>query len=470
MDYRTDLIIVGGGAAGLSAAVTATESGLSVLLLEKEAEVGGSSLMSGGSLCFAGTDIQAEHGVEDSEQLLYDDLRRVGGNENEPDVVRAYTRNQKEVYDWLRGQGVPFASSLRVSPGNSRRRTHTADPATFIPILLEKAVSTNLLKIVYGARTERLIIEPHTRRVIGAEVGGEEPFMAYSRHGVVLASGGFTRAPDLIRRFAPAFSRARFSGGAGNTGDGLLMAWKLGADILDVAFIQGNYGTHPEAKGNAVVHAVFKGAIAVNSLGNRYVDESVSYKRHSDACMAQPGQVTYQVFDQKIFERGDDAIPTFSFKSRLGIGEILSGSTVAELAAEIGVPVANLEGPIERYNANVEAGRDADFGREAAGGGGGPLVKIDEAPYYAYPSTVVVLGTYCGIRIDGDMRVIDVLGEEIAGLYAAGEIVGGFHGRGEIPGAALGKALVFGRLAARNAYEAGPYDLPMSNSSFGTAS
>ena len=460
MDYRTDLIVIGGGAAGLSAALTAAESGFDVLLLEKEGDIGGSSLMSGGSLCFAGTDIQAENGVSDSAQTLYEDLRRVGGNENEPDIVRAYTSNQLEVYGWLRGHGVPFAPTVRVSPGNSVRRTHTANPATFIPLLLEKALATNRLKIVYGARTERLITDSQSKRVTGAEIGGSDPFFAYARYGVILASGGFTRAPDLIRRFAPNFSKARFSGGSGNTGDGLLMAWKLGADILDVAYIQGNYGTHPDAKGNAVVHPVFKGAIAVNKRGNRYVDESISYKEHSDACMAQSGHVTYQVMDQSIFEKGDDTLPSFSFKSRLAIGEMLSADSLADLARQIGVPPANLEDTVERYNNGVQAGEDRDFGRTEAGGGGGPLVKIERGPFYAYPSTVVVLGTYCGIRVDGALRVVDVLGEDIPGLYAAGEIVGGFHGRGEIPGAALGKALIFGRVAARNAIEAGPCHLP----------
>jgi fumarate reductase flavoprotein subunit len=405
-----------------------------------KAIIGGSSILSGGSFCLAGTDIQEENGIKDSEAVLFDDLRRAGGNINDPDVVRAYTGNQVETYTWLRDLGVQFGSTLRDSHGNSVRRTHSITPSAVLPLLLAKAEATGLVEIIYGARAWRLVTAPESERVIGVEVDGENPFTARARFGVVLASGGFTRAPDIIQRFAPAFSAARVSGGKGNTGDGLLMAWKLGADLLDFGFIQGNYGVHAGSTSNVVVHPIFKGGIAVNNRGIRYVDESVSFKMHSDACMAQPGKVTYQIFDQGVMDRSDDSLPSFSFRSRVSTGEILMAESLTKLANLIGVPPGNLVNTVERYNAAVDAGGDPEFGRQAITSAGEPLVKIETGPFYAYPATVVILGTYCGVKVDGSMRVIDVIGMEIEGLYAAGEIVGGFHGRGEIPGAALGKA------------------------------
>lgn len=451
MDRKTNLIVVGAGGAGLTAALTAAEAGLSVLILEKEGEIGGSTVMSGGSFALAGTDIQEANSIADTPSLLFDDLRRYGGNENDPDVVRAYTENQADTYAWLRGLGAKFAPTVRDSPGNSVRRTHTITPSAVIPLLLEKALATGLVDIVYGARAWKLTTDPTTGRATGVAVEGEEPFAAYATHGVVLASGGFTRSPELIKRFAPAFASARVSGGKGNTGDGLLMAWKLGADLLDVGHIQGNFGVHPAGKSNAVVHPIYRGAIVVNKNGNRYVNEAITFKMHSNACMAQPGRITYQIFDQGVMDKSDDSMPSFSFKSRVATGDVLKADTLAELAGMIGVPPENLENTLDRYNAGVDAGVDRDFGRTEIAPGIGPRVKIRTAPYYAFPSSVVILGTYCGIRVDGAMRVIDVLGMEIDGLFAAGEVVGGFHGHGEIPGAALGKALIFGRLAARSA-------------------
>ena len=451
MERHADLIVIGSGAAGLSAALTAAELGLSVLVLEKEGVIGGSSLMSGGSLCFVNTDIQSANGVTDSQDRLREDLLRVGGGYSKPEVVEAYVANQTKVYEWMRSIDIPFASGLKASPGNSVLRTHTSVPTTFIPILHDKALATGKVEILYGAHALKLVTDFSTGRVSGVEVWSDDLSEVHARHGVILATGGFTRAPDLIGRFSPNFAHARVSGGAGNTGDGLLMAWKLGADILDTAFLQGNFGVHPEGKSNAVVHPIFKGGIAVNSRGHRYVDESISYKRHSEACLAQPGHVTYQIFDQTIFDRGDDSNPFFSFKSRLGLGEVISAESLEGLAGKLGIPAENLAFTVARYNAGVDAGRDGDFGREQVGNNGGPLVKIETGPFYAYPSTVVILGTYCGIRVDSSMRVVDVFEEPIPGLYAAGEIVGGFHGKGEIPGAALGKALVFGRVAAQSA-------------------
>jgi fumarate reductase flavoprotein subunit len=456
MDRETNLIVIGAGGAGLTAALTAAEAGLSVLLLEKEGDVGGSTLMSGGSFALAGTDIQEANGIADTAASLFDDLRRYGGNENVPDVVRAYTENQAETYAWLRGLGAKFAPTVRDSPGNSVKRTHTITPSAVIPLLAEKAKATGLVETVYGARAWKLNTDPATGRVTGVDVEGEDPFTAHATHGVIVASGGFTRAAELIKRFAPSFATARVSGGKGNTGDGLLMAWKLGADLLDVGHIQGNFGVHPAGKSNAVVHPIYRGGIVVNKNGNRYVNEAITFKMHSNACMAQPGKVTYQIFDQGVMNKSDDSLPTFSFKSRVATGDVLKADTLAELAGMIGVPPENLASTIERYNTGVDGGIDRDFGRTEIAPGVGPRVKIETAPFYAFPSSVVILGTYCGIRVDGAMRVIDVLGMEIEGLFAAGEVVGGFHGHGEIPGAALGKAFIFGRVAAKSAVTLAP--------------
>lgn len=455
MDRETDLIIVGAGAAGLSAALTAVELGLKVIILEKRAVIGGSSILSGGSLAFAATDIQSQLGIDDGDDLLFRDLREVGQQENDEAIVTAYVAHQAETYRWLKETGVNFAPTVKLSPGSSVARTHTADPAIFLPLLLDRIEGSGRAEILYGAHVEFLETEESGRSISGVTVGGSDSGSIRARLGVILASGGFTRSPDLIHRFSPRYSGGRVSGGVGNTGDGLLMAWKLGADFVDVANIQGNYGTSPEGEGLQPVHAIYKGAIAVNQDGRRFVDESKSYKVLADACVAQPGKISFQIFDQSVFEKGDDSIPMYSFKSRLGIGQLLSADSLEDLGALIDVHAEALLDTVARYNTGVDRGVDPDYGRISLDGGKGELLRIDRPPFYAFRTTVVLLGTYCGLRVDERMQVLDVYGMEIPQLYAAGEIVGGLHGRSELPGTALGKALVFGRLAARSAAGSG---------------
>lgn len=293
-----------------------------------------------------------------------------------------------------------------------------------------------------------LVRDAASKRVTGVETD-DGVFLA--RKGVLLATGGFCKNPGLIHRFAPQYDEAIFIGGAGSAGDGLRMAWKLGADLADMAYIKGTYGKHPTDETNDhSLQAVYKGAIAVNQDGKRYVNESLSYKLLGDACMAQPYHTTYQVFDQDIFDSGDDRVRIFDFGRRHEEGLMVVADTLDALAQQLEMPAATLKETVARYNRFVDAGRDEDFGRAHLTHRHGALRRIERAPFYAYPSTAVVFGTYCGLKVDPRLRVIDVDGDVIEGLYAAGEVVGGFHGRAYMTGSALGKALIFGRIAAED--------------------
>jgi len=130
---------------------------------------------------------------------------------------------------------------------------------------------------------------------------------------------------------------------------------------------------------------------------------------------------------------------------------MLEADTLEQLAAQIEIPAEALVRTVSDYNSYVDAGHDPDFGRKRLVHEFGELVRIEQPPFYAYPSTAAVFGTYCGLRVDAAMRVIDVFGDPLPGLYAAGEIVGGLHGGAYMTGSALGKAAIFGRIAARTA-------------------
>jgi fumarate reductase flavoprotein subunit len=450
---RTGLLVVGGGAAGFSAALEAARRGIQVLLLEKTAQIGGSSAMSGGCLAWAGTDLQQAAGIEDSDDLLRRDLIELGQGDSDPEVVDAYVRHQLDTYRWLKDLGVQFSPSVESSSGQSAPRVHTVDPADMVRLLAARCAETGRVEVRMSTRALRLLRKGEDAPVTGLLAEGPQGQVTIeSECGVLLASGGFCRNAELVHRFAPQYADAVFVGGEGNVGDGLLMAWKLGADLRDMAHVKGTFGKHPtDTHNNHSCLAVYKGAIAVNQHGRRFVDESISYKLLGDAVMRQPYHTAYQIFDEPIFRSGDDRVRILDFNRRMEEGLIVKAETLQALAREIEVPHDTLKETIDRYNGYVDAGHDPEFGRQSLVHHQGRLCRIEQGPFYAYPSTAAVFGTYCGLRVDPAMRVIDVFDAPIAGLYAAGEVTGGFHGGAYMTGSALGKAVVFGRIAARSA-------------------
>lgn len=453
MDLQTELVIVGGGLAGFSAALEAALSGHQVILLEKQAETGGSSAMSGGCLAFAGTDLQRENQIEDSSELLFNDLREVGQFENDESLVRVYVDNQLDTYEWLKQAGVQFGRNIEASSGQSVPRVHNVDPADTVRTIAARAKETGKVQVLTSAAAQRLIRNAQTGRVEGVSVLQDgNTYSVRGRLGVLLASGGFCRNAELVHRYAPQYDAAVFIGGEGNVGDGLKMAWQIGADNRDMIYIKGTYGKHPTDETNHhSCLAVYKGAIAVNQDGKRFVDESISYKLLGDACIRQPYGATYQILDRKILESGDNLTRILDLERRLEEGLMIEAETLEQLAALIEVPSETLLETVASYNGYVDAGADPEFGRQHLVHQYGDLVRIEQGPYYAYPSTAAVFGTYCGLCIDREMRVLDVYGNVLDGLYAAGEIVGGLHGAAYMTGTALGKAAIFGRVAARTA-------------------
>lgn len=449
---RADLVVVGAGLAGFCAALTAAEQNIDVLVLEKQAQAGGSSVMSAGCLAFAGTDLQRDQGVVDSPELLFRDLRDVGQDQNDEAIVRAYVEHQLGTYRWMKEHGIRFAPLIETSAGQSVPRVHVVDPADAVRRLASLCRESGRVRVLESTAARRLVRDPTSGRVTGVFAeGAAGGFNVEARVGVVLASGGFSRNPELVHRFAPQYDNAVFIGGEGCQGDGLRMAWRLGADFCDMAYIKGTFGKHPiDTTNNHSCLAVYKGAIAVNQDGRRYVDESLSYKLLGDACIAQPFGATYQILDRDVFESGDNRVHIFDFERRLEDGLMIEAQSLDALARLIEVPAETLVHTVGDYNRYVDAGHDPDFDRRHLVHHHGALRRIEKPPFYAYPSTAAVFGTYCGLRVDTAMRVIDVFGEAIAGLYAAGEVVGGFHGAAYMTGSALGKAAVFGRIVAQS--------------------
>ena len=455
---ETDVVVIGAGLAGYCAALAAADAGTRVLLLEKQPAVGGSSVLSGGFFAFAGTDLQQAAGVEDSGARLLEDLKRAGGGQNDERLLKVYIDRQQEAYAWLKKIGMAF-KPLQLSSAQSVPRTHPVDPEALISRLRELAAQAGCVDTLLNSPAERLLQDEPRGRVVGvlARIEGR-PEKVRARRGVVLAAGGFSRNEQMLREFVPHQARGIRYGGAGNTGDGIRMAWALGAGFRDMAFIKGTFGFHPDAATkegrNWTKLAVYRGAIAVNKLGRRFVDESKSYKLLGDAVLRQPDAIAYQIFDQSVMDKAADGVPPFDFQSALRRGLLWQAGTLDELARRLGIDPAQLSATINRYNGFVDNGSDEDFGRDGLSTHYGKLTRIERAPFYAYPSSSGLIATYCGLTVDAGTRVLDVFGEPIEGLFAAGELMGGFHGVAYMTGSSLGKCVVFGRIAGQNAARA----------------
>lgn len=449
---ETDVVVVGAGLAGFSAAIAAAAAGLQVLLLEKQDAMGGSTAISGGSFAFADSEEQRALGLRDSTEALKEDLLRVGARANDLRLVEAYAANQAETYAWLKSIGVRFPMVFAAG-GQSVPRSHRTHPGELMRLLCVAAQATGRVTVRLGCAARRLQVGGETIvGVTAADAFGRQSTVA-ARRGVVLASGGFSRNERLLALFAPSQAKAQRMGGPGNTGDGLLMAWRLGAGMRDMGYVKGTFGSHPSARPEEYrpLLAIYRGAIAVNRHGQRFVNEAISYKDIGDRCLEQPGAIAYQVFDQPIFERADPGVPAFDFGEAFASGRIERAGSVAELASRLELEAAALEATLDRYNRDVALGRDGEHGRAGLSNMDfGALRRIATPPFYGYACTSVVLATYCGLAIDASMRVLDVYERPIRGLFAAGEVVGGLHGAAYMSSSANGKAAIFGRLAGRN--------------------
>ncbi|WP_413250205.1 FAD-dependent oxidoreductase [Sinomonas flava] len=444
-----DVVVLGAGIAGLTAAATAVESGLTVAVLEKTDSFGGSSAMSGGFFAFSGTPEQEAEGIQDTAEAFRDDLVRLGGGHADPALIDTYLEHQDDTYAWLKEHGVVFGA-VEVSSGQSHARSHLS-PIKDVLAELARTVVEHGGVILTGHRATELVTDGGGSVTGVRAVGPQGPTQFAGRGGVIIASGGFSRGEDLLRVFAPEQLAGIPYGGLGNTGDGLKMAWKLGAGLADMSFISGTFGSHPETgiEFHELLTANYMGAIIVNTAGRRFVDESLSYKTLGAACLAQPDGLGFEVFDASVRARSHPGVPLNDIGFLEDLGHVYTADTLEGLAAAAGIDAAGLIETVAAYNRAV-AGEEPDaFGRTGLVNGTGDLVPVLQAPFYAYPAKTLMTSTYCGLTITPEARVKDVDGRVIEGLFAVGEVTGGFHGAAYMTGTSLGKGAVFGRIAAR---------------------
>ena len=435
-----DVVVVGGGAAGIGAAYNAKEAGASVLLLEKQSHLGGNTLISGGLIYATGTSFQAEAGVEDSVEALVDYwYERAEGNADR-DFLTLVAERSNDTIVWLQENGVALTGPTTSGTSLVPRMQSTGMGGSGFILPMTDAIVNLGVDIRYDTPAIALITD-ESGAVVGVEaMAADGHKVTVNAKGVVLATGGFDGSQEMMRKYAPSYADEFFFANAGNTGDGINMAIAVGADTVFKDGVIGLRGIRPTSFADPQNGLVWMPYLMVDQTGARFVDESTDYPIiHSE--MVKTGSHHFFL----IFDGTQGSAEMFG--ALMDEGYAFCGETLEELAAVTFMDEATLLATVERYNA-LAGQEDEDFGKAAALMGG-----VGEGPYFAVRVMPATIGTLGGIKIDLDMHVLSTDGTAIPGLYAAGATANGDFFYKEYPasGTSIQMCFTTGRIAGTNA-------------------
>ena len=481
-----DVVVVGAGGAGMTAAITAAAEGKSVVILESQSMVGGNSVRATGGMNAGKTVYQDENefgesaGVEktlktaaekyadnetitalaktvseqwaayqanptgyfDSVELMELDTMIGGKGINDPELVETLCANSADAIDWLDEHGITLhnvssfggASVKRIHrPVNAEGKTVSVG-SYMIPLLQENCEKAGVKMMLDTTATE--ILTDANGAAVGVKAtGASGETVTVNAKAVVLATGGFGANLDMVVKYKPELKGFMTTNAPGIQGQGIEMAQAIGAATVDMDQIQ----IHPTVEANtaALITEGLRGdgAILINEEGQRFIDEVGTRDVVSAAEIAQTGSYSWLVVDQAMVD-ASSVIQGYIKK-----GYTVTGSTYEELGKAMGVDAAAFAETMEKWNGYVEAKNDPDFGRTSFAN------PLNTAPYYAVKVTAGVHHTMGGLKINANTEVLNEKGEVIPGLFAAGEVTGGVHGANRLGGNAVADFTVFGRIA-----------------------
>ncbi len=482
----TDIVIVGAGGAGMTAAITAAAEGKSVVIVESQPMVGGNSVRATGGMNAGKTVYQDENefgesaGVEktlkaaaekyadnetitalaktvseqwaayqanptgyfDSVELMELDTMIGGKGINDPALVETLCSNSADAIDWLDEHGITL-HSVSSFGGASVKRIHRPVDAEgktlsvgsyMIPLLEENCEKAGVQMMLNTTATE--ILTDDNGAAVGIKAtGASGETVTINAKAVVLTTGGFGANLDMVVEYKPELKGFMTTNASGILGQGIKMAQAIGADTVDMDQIQ----IHPTVEANtaALITEGLRGdgAVLINAEGKRFIDEVGTRDVVSAAEIAQTGSYSWLVVDQAMVD-ASSVIQGYIKK-----GYTVTGETYEELGKAMGVDEAAFAETMNTWNGYVEAKNDPDFGRTSFAN------KLDTAPYYAIKVTAGVHHTMGGLKINTNTEVLNENGEVIPGLFAAGEVTGGVHGANRLGGNAVADFTVFGRIA-----------------------
>ncbi len=458
-DEAYDIVVVGAGFAGLTAAIEAHNAGASVVVLEKMRAPGGNSIISDGGVAAAGTPMQNRLGINDSPDLMHADMLRAGLGLNHPDLVWEVASRSAETVQWsIDYLGVEYLDRLDQFGGHSVPRcltTLNVSGSTIIRRLMERLRQLGVE--IRLATCLREFVLSTDRRVVGVRVrhgfnpgnhGAGSDRLILAKKAVVLATGGFGsdvafRTVQDPRLTADIDSTNKASA----TAEALIEALRIGSMPVHLSHVQLGPWSCPDEKGFGVGprfadYVVFQYGMVVDpDTGQRFVNEMADRKKLSDAILSV-GRPCISIADSRAVEQSG-----WSIDRCLKKGVVREFSELSALASYFGIPADALTATTARFNSFMEGRADPDFGKPILPGS----APLSLPPFYAMRLWPKVHYTMGGVQIDVRARVIDLDGRHIPGLYAAGEVTGGVHGACRLGSCAITECLVFGRIAGRNA-------------------
>lgn len=435
---ETDVLVIGGGGAGLCAALSAAEQGASVILCEKTSLYGGATALSSGKIPAVGTAQQQEKGEEDSIGACVMDIMRPSNYSVRPDLVYTVVEQSKDIVEWTEGHGATWTVDDVLYFGQTAYRMHTTDGegAGLTDALIASMEANASIQSLLSCEMEGLILEDDSETVVGAWGKNGSDEVAIFAGNTVLATSGFANNPDMLEQYCPEAVPAVKVVAPGATGEGILWAEELGANLQNMGAYQG-HAFHGVENDKVLEQGVANnGGIIVNQDGNRFMNEYGGYSELSPHVLAQPGNIGYLCFTD--IQREKSA----KYASWEEEGIVVTAQSPAELARAIGADEAKLERTIADYQAAIKAGMDK-FNRCR-------LPESFEAPFYAVKLTGEIRHTQGGMATDVAGHVLRTDGSLVDGLYAAGGCTEGFSSRGGaayMSGNGLIQALVFGKIA-----------------------
>lgn len=445
--YRTDIVIVGAGACGMTAALAARERGAEVVLIERDGVPAGSTSLSAGLIPAAGTRFQRDKGIEDDAALFAADIMAKNHGTADPEQVALVARLSGATVEWLAdAHAIPFdVVDNFLYPGHSRLRMHATPRRSGAELIdfLRSAVERAGVEIVTSARVESLHTDD-AETIDGVSfTRADGSIERLAARAVVLACNGYGGDKALVAEHIPQMREALYFGHPGNTGDAVRWGAGLGAVSRDLGAYQG-HGSVAAPHGILISWAtVMEGGFQINLKGERFSNEAGGYSEQAVSVLAQPDGIAFTIFDQRI---AAIAAQFEDFRNADSAGAIMRAPTLEELAARIGVDARALIRTAAAVDAARSGAPDA-FGRPFAG-----LARL-EAPYCAVRVTGALFHTQGGLAIDQDARVVRRTGR-FTNLFAGGGAARGVSGcdvSGYLSGNGLVTAVTLGRLAGASA-------------------
>lgn len=461
---NADIVVVGAGGSGISAAVKAETLGANVILIEKMPVIGGATALNAGTLIATGSKYQREvmKETKDSPELAYKDIFTVGKNRNDPTLVKMVTERVGGVVDWLiYDMKIPYGPAATQYPDHSANRQLgvTGRSVNYLNLMREKFLGMGG-KLMLQTRAQELIRDD-AGKVVGVRATDKDGnTVELTSKAVILASGGYGAVKSMLPK---EMSNYVFYGLDSETGDGYKMATAIGAGTINLDLVK----MYPQGVETVPGHGLAatasstdtmkkSGAIYVNKLGQRYVDENAALGVLTDMTVEQPDHIAYIVMDAKAWKEyvaksledklvpNEETLMTWTKIVNNGRPVMAVSDNLADAAKTMGVDPEGLAKTVAHWNDMVKAGKDTDFNRKITGG-------LGEGPYYIVEQKVRYQTTLGGLKADADLRILDKSGKPIPGLFGAGCVVGGANGADSLTAMMNSWAIVSGVVSAESA-------------------